>query len=158
MAENITPEMAYMTRAAAHSAPDRSLRAAQRFQHGVTNADVAALMWTLEVTPESLALHGTRWVAKRGTPLRQARRDTTTVVNEAIRTGLVRRWTAPDGAAQLLPARVHFQVWDGSYARSRCLFAGEDLSAMRARLVEELPLVDCLECQALALPDSLRGL
>jgi len=74
-------------------------------------------------------------------------RDLSTVINEMIRTGLVRHYARKHGMETfdyLIPAPVHYRGLDG---QSSCLFTGENLGAMRSRLVDDLTLVDCLACE-----------
>jgi hypothetical protein len=129
----------FATRAAAHSADPANLRAAQRFQHGVTDLQVARIMLALERGTILYRSRLGRWLAPTGSPIGP---NLSPAVMEMIRTGLLRHWIDREGD-HLIPAKVHLTL-DGR--NSLCLFAGEDLGPMRARLARELDLADCLEC------------
>lgn len=141
----------YTVRAGAHAA--EPLRAAQRWQHGVTDLDVASIMYAIEADAmEFHRIKGGRWVA----PVlgrRLSVRDVSRVINEMIRTGLLRH-VIDHGYDYLVPALVHLV----DETVSACRFTGEDLGPMRARLVQPLDLVDCLECLATVGRGRPRGL
>jgi len=129
-------------------------RAAQRFQNGVTNLDVAIVFYAIEadgMMPRRL--RSGRWVSGPHGRI-PTRHDLSAVVNEMIRTGLLRHVVERD-EDYLVPALVH--LMDGS-RRSACLFTGEDLGPMRSRLISDLTLVDCLECEAAVARGGPRGL
>lgn len=148
-------EAALMIRAAAH-ATSPVIRPAQRWRNKVTDLEVARVMYQLEA---GLKLtRGThRWYAPEGHRLATGTR-LTMIVDEMIRTGLVREYRYPQ--QELIPAPVHLQDGTGSEAHSACLFAGEDIGAMRARLVaaEYFTLVDCLGCEQAVATGRTRGL
>jgi len=139
----------YATRAAAHAREPETLRPAQRFEPYVTDLAVARVMLALERGTEIRRNRLGRWFAPTGSPLG---RSVSTVVSEMIRTGLVRDYRNPSGEHVLIPAKTHKRVWDApGVQRSLCLFTGEDLGPMRSRLVDEMDLVDCLECEHIAI-------
>jgi hypothetical protein len=142
----------FTKRAAAHALADP--RAAQRWQNQVTDEDVAALLYAIEAGDfQPYRIRSGRWVAPMGQHVAAMRHDLSTVINEAIRTGLVRhviQWQVD----YLVPALVHLR--DGDW--SACRFTGEDMGPMRARLVDDLTLVDCLECEAVVSRGHARGL
>lgn len=135
---------AIIERAGAHAYAWKDLRAAQRLQHGVTELDVARVMCGLEQGARLYLSRTNRWCAGRGSALHSLERLSPTV-HEMIRTGLVRHWRDREGD-HLVPARVHFM---GPDRKSACHFAGEDLGPMRARLSQDMAVVDCLECEAI---------
>ena len=141
----------FLTRAAAHTLAEP--RAAQRWMFPIKDEDVAALLYGLEADEiQAYRIKSGRWVLPLGARL-ATRRDPSTIINEAIRTGLVRHlieWNVD----YLIPALVHYR--DGG--QSACRFTGEDLGPMRARLVDDLSLVDCLECEAVIARGHPRGL
>jgi hypothetical protein len=146
----------YAVRAAAHAAEPSVLRAAQRFAPYVSDLAVARVMLALERGTEIHRNSIGRWFAPIGHPLG---RQVSTVIQEMIRTGLVRDYRQPNGEHVLIPAKTHLRVREELTAQhSLCLFAGEDLGPMRARLVDQMDLVDCLECEALASGTAVRRL
>lgn len=141
-------------RAAAHSAHESVLRAAQRWQEGVTDEAAARVLLALEyyrIRPYRNAAG--RWYAPSGSALAGLNRGLGPVVGEMIRTGLVRHWIDREGD-HLIPAPVHYRV----DRHSACLFVGEDMGPMRARLVDRLDLVDCLACESAIATGSPRKL
>lgn len=135
----LTPE-ALIERAGTHAQPQDTLRPAQRFQHGVTELDVARVMHELE---RGVRLHRSRlgrWAAPAGSRLGN---KASPAVQEMIRTGLVRHLIDREGD-HLIPARVHLDLGD---RQSACRFVGEDLGPMRARLTKDLGLFDCPACE-----------
>lgn len=142
-------------RAAAHVIPNP--RGAQRWQHAVTDEDVAAVMYAIETGEADIWLNragrwvGGQWISQMRTPTRVRLHW---VVSEMIRTGLLRHIRA-NGEDALIPARVHYVDTDGW---SMCHFTGEDLGPMRSRLTDDFALVDCLECQAAVARGHARGL
>jgi hypothetical protein len=153
------------TRAAAHSAPTGSLRIAQRWHDPhVTDENVARVMLALEyyrVRPYRNTAG--RWYAPAGSSLTGLGPNLSTVIGEMVRTGLVRHWRDRDGD-HLIPAPVHYLERTVSplggvvSVHSVCLFVGEDMGPMRARLVERLELVDCLACCEIVANGAVRGL
>lgn len=133
-------------RAGAHAAAETVLRPAQRFLYGVTDLDVTRVMHKLEQGTH-LTLDGMgRWRASSGSaPERLGARTLSTVVQEMIRTGLVRHWRDREGD-RLIPAKVHLRNSEHR-TTSACLFTGENMGPMRSRLVDDLVLVDCLDCE-----------
>lgn len=130
----------FIARASAHATA--TPRAAQRWQNGVTDLDVASVLFAIEANgfqPHRNAAG--RWLGMR------MDRNLSTVVNEMIRTGLLRHVMilVPGTPAQdaVVPALVHLKGADGW---SVCHFTGEDMGPMRSRLLMDLALVDCLHC------------
>jgi hypothetical protein len=162
---DIETQDAWATRAGAHAAEASVLRVAQRFQNQVTDLDVARVMLALERGARPFLNRMGRWFVPTGTPLNgMPAHKLSTVIQEMIRTGLVRHhrpWHAPD---VLIPAPTHFRVKveltqpDQTLQHSACLFVGEDLGPMRARLVDRLDLTDCLACEAALSTGTIRGL
>lgn len=143
-------------RAAAHAIAEANLRSAQRWQNRVTDLDVAAVLYMLEAGPGEgpYRIKSGRWVMQHGVKVIGLVHDLSTVINEMIRTGLVRH-VIDHEVDYLVPALVHLCGRDGY---SACHFTGEDLGPMRARLVNDLALVDCLECEAAVARGHARGL
>jgi hypothetical protein len=150
----------WMIRAAAHALP-RPDRAVQRFHEGVTDADVALVMYAIETGAQPYRNRAGRWLAPADSDgiFTGLHRNLSTVVHEMIRTGLVRhvrQRQEPQDA--LVPALVHLKDGEPGAWRSACLFTGEDLGPMRARLVDEFSLVDCLACEQVVAAGHARGL
>lgn len=140
-------------RAAAHSADPEVLRMAQRWQDSrVTDLAVARVFLALEMNRvRPYRNTAGRWYAPTGSSLMAMNPILSTVLNEMIRTGLLRHWRDRDGD-HLIPAPVHYlqRTVQGAgmvVHHSACLFVGEDLGPMRARRVSRLDLVDCLSCE-----------
>lgn len=149
---------ALSVRSSAHAAAPGLLRAAQRFQHGVTDLDVARVMAGLEEGTRLYRNRAGSWLAPDGTPLAaRVGRPLSTTVGEMIRTGLVRHYRTREGD-HLLPAPVHYLDRTDGLAHSACLFTGEDMGPMRSRLTERLDLVDCLACELVVSTGTVRGL
>lgn len=147
---------ASIIRASAHSAAPAVLRAAQRFQDGVTDLDVARVMRLIELGYRPYVNRNHRWFMPSGAPMQGQNRSVSTVINEMIRTGLVRHYRDREGD-HLIPAPVHCRnLTDPSV--SACLFVGEDMGPMRARLVDRLDLTDCLACEQAIANGYARGL
>lgn len=148
-------------RAAAHSTPTHQLRAAQRWQEGVSDTDAARVLLALEhhhVRPYRNGMG--RWMAPGSTALAGMNWHLSVVIKEMVRTGLLREWRDREGD-HLIPAPVHLLVREDDTqgpARSACLFAGEDMGPMRARLITRLDLVDCLACESSVANGTVRGL
>lgn len=152
-------------RAAAHSAPEDTLRIAQRWHdRSVIDERVARVFLALEyyrVRPYRNTAG--RWFAPTGTILTGLGPNLSTVIGEMIRTGLVRHWRDCNGD-HLIPAPVHLMDRTTSplggvvVKHSACLFTGEDMGPMRSRLVERLDLVDCLACETAVSTGTVRGL
>lgn len=142
-------DQSFIDRAAAHATAIP--RAEQRWQHAVTDQDVALVMYAIERMAVDIYLNRAgQWVGWRvGTGIRL-----NWVVSEMIRTGLLRH-VIQHGQHHLVPALVHLKGPDGW---SACHFTGEDLGPMRSRLVTDLSLVDCLECEAAVARGASRGL
>ena len=150
-------EESSIVRSAAHSAAESTLRAAQRFQHGVTDLDVARVMRLLELGYRPYMNRGNRWFMPSGAPtLSGENYRVSQVINEMIRTGLARHYRDCEGN-HLIPAPVHLHNPDVR-GISACLFIGEDMGPMRARLVSRLDLVDCLACEQAVATGQPRGL
>jgi hypothetical protein len=152
-------------RAAAHLREESTLRIAQRWHdRAVTDMATARVLLALEyynVRPyRNMA---GRWFAPTGSSLTGLGPNLSTIINELIRTGLVRHWRDREGD-HLIPAPVHYRATTTSpggavvTVHSACLFVGEDMGPMRARLVEQLDLTDCLACCQVVATGSVRGL
>lgn len=150
-------------RAASSAAAETGLRPAQRFQSGVTDLDVSRVMIALERGVRPYRNRAGHWLAPTGTALEGmgstgVGRNLSTVVNEMVRTGLVRHYRDREGD-HLLPAPVHFRIVEADSSRhSACRFTGEDMGPMRARLIDRMDLVDCLACEAVVSISAPRGL
>lgn len=145
--EVTSAEAVALVRSSAH-ARSQIIRPAQRFLHNVTDVEVARVVFHLELGVQlHRGLH--RWYAPAGHRLATGTR-LTYVVNEMIRTGLLTCWEVltegTSWASELVLAPVHLCV----SGRSSCHFDGEEVGAMRARLVdaEFSQVVDCTECIA----------
>lgn len=144
----------FAIRAAAHSAEPAVLRVAQRWHDPkVTDLAVARVFLALELNGTRPYRGATgRWYAPTGTALSALNPVLGSVISEMVRTGLVRHWRDRDGD-HLIPAPVHYRVRVALdqpaqvLQHSACLFVGEDMGPMRARLVDRLDLVDCLACE-----------
>jgi len=153
---------AYADRAGAHAAAESALRAAQRWQHGVTDLAVARVVYALERGTRPYRNRSGRWYAPTGSPLAGMGQSLSTVINEMVRTGIVRHWRDREGD-HLIPAPVHLLVKDieapaGAVLRhSACLFVGEDMGPMRARLIDQLALVDCGNCEQAICTGTIRA-
>jgi hypothetical protein len=162
-------QQAFEMRAASHSAAETTLRAAQRWQHGVTDVEVTLVMYALEGGTRPYRNQAGRWLAPIGSPIggrtSGLKRNLSVVIGEMIRTGLVRHvrqqrasHLSPAPQDVLVPAHVHLKDGEPGAWRSACLFTGEDLGPMRARLVDDLSLVDCLACELTVATGHPRGL
>jgi hypothetical protein len=152
-------ESPWVIRAGSHAA--LPVRAAQRFQNGVTDADVALVMYALETGARPVLNRAGRWLAPDDSAgiFSGLRRNLSTVVHEMVRTGLVRHVRQRQEPQNVLvPALVHLKDGEPGEWRSACLFTGEDLGPMRARLVDDLSLVDCLACERVVALGHPRGL
>jgi hypothetical protein len=153
-------EQMYFTRAAAHARDRDGLRAAQRWHDSVTDQGVALVMYAIERGVQLRRNRMGRWLAPAGSPISSGLPgwNVSTIVSEMIRTGLLRHLRphqTPDNTDDvLIPALVHLRLED----HSACLFTGEDLGPMRARLVDDLTLVDCLACEQTVASGHVRGL
>lgn len=157
MSETLTPkDEADTVRAAAHAAAESTLRAAQRFQHGVTDLEVARVMQAIELGHHPYRNRGNRWFMPAGTPTEGLNYKMSQIINEMIRTGLARHYRDREGN-HLIPAPVHYRNPD-NHNLSACLFTGEDMGPMRSRLVDRLDLVDCLACEQAIATGKPRGL
>jgi len=155
-------QQAFEMRAASHSAAETALRAAQRFQHGVTDTDVTLVMYALEGGTRPYRNRAGRWLAPTGSVIGshwRPGRNLSVVINEMIRTGLVRHVrSSREPHDVLVPALVHLKDGEPGAWLSACLFTGEDMGPMRARLVDDLSLVDCLACELVVATGHARGL
>lgn len=147
---------AYAIRSAAHAAPPAELRTAQRFQFNVTDLDVARFMRSIELGYQPYRNRGNRWFMPVSAPIHGLNYKTSFVVGEMIRTGLLRHYRNAAGD-HLIPAPVHMRNLADPLV-SACLFVGEDMGPMRARLVDRLDLVDCLACCDAIATGTPRGL
>jgi hypothetical protein len=153
-------ENPWLIRAAAHALP-RPERAAQRFQDGVTDADVALVMYALESGAKPFRNRAGRWLAPADSAgvFSGLHRNLSTTVHEMVRTGLVRHVRVRQEPQDVLvPALVHLKDGEPGAWHSACLFTGEDLGPMRSRLVEDLALTDCLGCERVVALGHPRGL
>lgn len=149
-------EQASIERAGAHAAAAAVLRAAQCFHHGVTDLDVARVMRAIEMGHRPYRNHIGRWFMPSGTPAQAINFRMSHVINEMVRTGLLRHYVDREGD-HFLPAPVHYRNPQDRNL-SACLFVGEDMGPMRARLVDRLDLVDCLACERAIATGTTRGL
>lgn len=136
------------TRAIAHGQPVSALRPEQCWQDAVTDDEVAVVMYALEMGSLMRYVGGRWYFCARSPYQKMITTPVSVVVREMVRTGLLRHLThrLPDGEVHILvPARVHLR--DAATGRSACQFPGEMLGPMRARLVDDLTLVDCLACE-----------
>lgn len=158
----------FLARASAHVKAEAVTEPLQRWQHGVTDEDVAVIMYALEATEAVFYRNRAgRWLFEGESPWGVGRhrinpggRQLSTIINEMIRTGLVRHWIrhSPVGAEDhLIPSRVHLRDPDDPQF-SACRFPGEDLGPMRSRLTVDLSIVDCLECELCMVHGGPRGL
>lgn len=132
-----------IARAGAHAQPGVTLRPDQRFTRGVTSLSVARVMYGLETGVQLYLTPTGRWfVPGHSVAMNRLGFRLTEVVQEMIRTGLLRYWHDRNGH-HLVAAKVHL-LSDGGV--SACHFAGEGVGAMRARLIADPALVDCLDC------------
>jgi hypothetical protein len=153
---------AHADRAAAHTMDESVLRTAQRFQHGVTDLQVARVMYALERGTRPYRNRVGRWYAPTGSPISGMGANLSSIIGEMVRTGLVRHWKDREGD-HLIPAPVHYRVRDTDYpgliqAHSACLFVGEDMGPMRSRLTDRLDLTDCLACESVVATGHVRRL
>lgn len=160
MSETTLPELDARTlRSSAHAVDPAQLREAQRWQHGVTDLDVARVFSFLERGEVLYRNAAGSWKAPVHSPLNRLRLST--VIDEMIRTGLVRHYREPLNPGHfvdyLIPALVHMRHRDNRTV-SACLFTGEDLGPMRARLSDHMVYVDCLACEAVVANGHIRGL
>jgi len=164
MTEQMNSEDPRCVRAAAHSIPYHRLRLQQRWQRGVTDEVVAMVMFALEDGAAVRRTFTGRWTPDTRTmpwpiePSRLWRPNLTAVIDEMIRTGLMRHVVVREQGNEvdyLIPAPVHLMSEAGL---SACLFVGEDMGPMRSRLVRDLTLVDCLDCEATVARGHARGL
>jgi hypothetical protein len=154
--DQLSRDEASIARAGAHAAAEYVLRVAQRFQHGVTDLDVARVMRAIEVGHRPYMNMGHRWFMPSGFAPAGMGWKLSTIINEMIRTGLVRHYRDREGD-HLIPAPVHYRNHENRGV-SACLFVGEDMGPMRARLVDRLDLVDCLACEQAIATGQPRGL
>jgi hypothetical protein len=161
MTDTQTDTTTHEIRASAHAAAPAVLRAAQLFRDGVNDHYVAMVFYGLEQGVKLYRNKAGRWRAPTGTMLAgTVHWMLSTAVNEMIRTGLLRHVEYRHGAVTtdyLIPARVHLKDPADSTV-SACRFVGEDLGPMRSRLVDDLSLVDCLECEDAVARGGPRGL
>jgi hypothetical protein len=155
MTNTITPaDQRAINRAGAHAAAEAVLRPEQRLRFGVTDLDMARVMRALELGTTFTYAGGGDWLAPLGYSIRGARLSRT--IAEMLRTGLVRKVRNPLGGSWLSPAPVHLRSPEDRNV-SACLFPGEGLGAIRARLSDDLLDVDCLECERVVSTGVRRG-
>lgn len=145
--------LARVERAGAHAVPNNQLRPTQRFRQGVTDLDVARVLELLERGAPFVRRDGG---AARGWHLRdpRVRLETHVIVNDMLRTALAREFWDDDGW-HLVPALVHLNDGRGQTA---CRVDGETFSPRRVRLLADLALVDCLNCERAVSKSVIRGL
>jgi len=157
MSERI-PQESFLIRAAAHARHAASLSRDKRFRNGITDDDVASVFLAMEALDVRLSLSPTgRWVppvGKAGNVLRGV--NITETVREMARTGLV-TILPRYGVVRARPARVHFRDPEDGYL-TLCHDPVEGLSQGRVRTVNDLTLVDCLECELAVATGTIRGL
>jgi len=141
MVELTEMERTLIERAAAHSMAEAMLMPQARFQHGVTDLEVARVMRALEAgTPIERNRNG-RWCAPSGSPVNS--RTLSITINECIRTGLMIHYRT----GVLIPAMVHLKHWGADQRwHSECFTAGEHMGPKRVRLHADPIMVDCLAC------------
>jgi hypothetical protein len=152
----INGDEASVIRAGAHAAAEAVLRQAQRFHKDVTDLDVARVMRALELGHRPVRHQTGKWTMTGETPAKGLNYKMSPIINEMIRTGLVRHYRDRNGD-HLIPALVHYRNPE-HHGLSACLFTGEDMGPMRSRLVDRLDLVDCLACEAVIATGIPRGL
>lgn len=149
---------AFIIRAGAHSRHDSLLTLASRWRNGVTDLDVTCVFYALEAetVPFIQSLDG-RWLPPAGLAGGVLRGiNTSVVVREMIRTGLVRAW-GPATRRRITPARVHLRDSVDRHVTA-CRDGVEGMREGRVRTVDDLTLVDCLECERAVALGSPRGL
>lgn len=141
--------VARIARAGAHALPNEKLRREQRYRLGVSDLAVARVLELLE--------RDVTFVRRltRGWTVRDSRitLNVPSIVSEMLRMGLAREFEDQDGW-HLAPALVHL-ARDGE---SACRLDAEKLGARRVRLVDDLTLVDCLNCERAVSKNVIRGL
>lgn len=150
---------AFLVRASAHARNDLALRPVQRWRNGVDDLGVAALLLAMEALGVRFSHTPTgQWIPQKGKAggiLHGV--DTTATMREMIRTGLVRVVQMAGQDWAVIPARVHLR--SPEYADlTACLSAVEGMREGRVRTVDDLALVDCLECEAAIAAGGPRGL
>lgn len=136
-------------RSSTHVRLPSETRDEQRWLDGVTDLDVAVVMYAVETGACIRRMGNGRWTfPARSDYGRQLRVDLSVAVREMVRTGvlthLIRR--LPAGEVHLLvPALVHLRASTGL---SACGVPGEGMGPKRVRLSDDLSLVDCLDCAA----------
>lgn len=141
LADEVTVRPELADRAAAHCA-QKLTRRGQHFQYGVSTLESTVVMLALEA---GYPFHrgACAWRCAVRLPLTAPRLLAT--IGELTRTGLIRDYRDPaTGVHTLIPAHIHLAV----HGASACRFVGEDLGPMRARLSEDVALVDCRDCLA----------
>ncbi len=144
---------AFITRASAHA--DARPNRAQRWMHSVQDNEVAAVFFAMEHDAVTFDRNEYgRWRPSKH--INPSGRKVSIVVSEMLRTGLLRLADAEPNTipSVLIPARVHLR--DGR--QTACRYHGEGLGSLRMRLVDDLALVDCLECEATVGRGGYRGL
>lgn len=138
------PDWRYAMRAVAHLQDPRLLRPEQRFDIYVTDLKTATIMLAIERGVEFHISGGGSWYSPRGAGIG---RNPSVPIKEMIRTGLLRDYRLPrTGQHILVPAKTHLL----HERRSLCRFTGEGMGPMRSRLVDDIDLVDCWHCEAMA--------
>lgn len=150
---------AFLIRAAAHSRGTTTLPTAKRWRNGVSDLDVTCTFLAMEGMGVRFTQSATgRWLPPTGQAGGVlAGVDTSVTIREMIRTGLVRT-VGPAGMGQtVIPSKVHYRnIEDRSM--TACLDPVEGMREGRVRTVDDLALVDCLECEAAVAAGGPRGL
>jgi hypothetical protein len=144
-------ERALVIRGGGHAMAEAALEPEARLKEGVTDLEVAILLAALE---DGLRIHPsrtlTRWTAVGGSPLkvgtRYIRRGLSTVVNEALRLGLVHLVAERTGPAMVLTYLVPAIVHAHGDRPGEPLCGRPSTTIKRYRLVADLVYVDCQAC------------
>jgi hypothetical protein len=136
----------FLTRAAAHSQSPMLLSPAQRWRNGVTDEAVAGLIYAMEAEGVRFSLSPTGSWRTRAFSAALAGVDTSLAMREMIRTGLIRAWADLNGKTCLTLARVHLRD-PGVRSESACRAPIAGVPGGRVRIVTDMALVDCLECE-----------
>jgi hypothetical protein len=136
----------FLTRATAHAQSYFCLTTVQRWRNGVTDEAVAGVLYAIEAEGVTFSLTGTgSWRTRAFSEVLKGV-DTSLAMREMIRTGLIRTWADRDGKTHLIPARVHLRD-PGVRSESACRAPVTGMPGGRVRIVTDLALVDCLECE-----------
>lgn len=154
----------FLIRAAAHARHAGGLTRDKRFRNGITDEDVSAVFLAMEAFEMRFTLVPTgRWVPSGGTTIDSMHGinvlrgiGVTETIREMVRTGLAN--TVPRyGVTRARPARVHLRDPENR-SLTICHDPLESLPQGRVRIVDDLALVDCLECELVVATGIVRGL